>query len=127
MNLFSILTAAVIAFQPGVFIAGIAKAVILGISLFGALALVAEDRSKDKIETYLVAASCFAFVFWFLSLFVLFESVAPIVEIGGLVWLAYKWLDFSILRSLLALVVYLILNFIFHYLLFSIAFPGLLP
>lgn len=89
---------------------------ILAAILFGALVLLAENRSKEKIETYAVTAGIMGVLFWLLSLVGWF-LLGAFVWISALVlWTSYKLLDFSLLRSVGVLVAVLLGWMLLNYL-----------
>lgn len=77
---------------------------VFAVVFFGALVLMAEDRSKDKLQTYGVTAGCLSLLLWLLSM-VYWLFLPPLIIVVALVlWTCYKWLDFTILRSVGVLV-----------------------
>ena len=73
-------------------------ALLLGGLVFGALCLLTEDILKEKWQEYLITAGAFV-ILDILQKYVYSFGILPLFEVIALVWVPYKWLDYSLVRS----------------------------
>lgn len=104
----------VLAFDALTFFSTMLAAVIFGALFLGAVYCVAEDRSKAKRGEYLMTAGICAVLYWLLHMIDIF-LLGPLWVLIGVPWVCCKWLDISIARSLLALLIVMGGHFLLNY------------
>ena len=100
-----------VAFQASTFFGSMLAAAVFAVLFMASITLAAEDRSKAKLGEYAMTAGICGVIFWLLSMVNFFPLGAPLEVLGGTLWVCCSWLDFSLLRSVVAVVVLCILFF----------------
>ena len=115
--------ASVLAFQASSFFETMGGAALLSGIFYISARLLAPDKSEQKISEIGTAAIIFGVLYWLVSMVPFLSWLQGLMSSVGIVWLCYKWLDFSLLRSLgvmaIILVAYVILILILASFIFS--------
>lgn len=116
--------ASVLAFEASSFFETMGGAALLAAIFYVAARLLTPDKSEQKIAEIGTSAIIFGVLYWLVSMVPFLSWLQGLMQTVGIVWLCYKWLDFSLLRSLgvmaVILATYLVLIFILATVIFSI-------
>lgn len=105
-----------LAFRAVTFFTDMVQGILFGVCSLVAIFLMAEDRSREKRGEYLMAAVISAVIYWLLWM-AWGSLLSGAWVLFGVPWVCYKWLDFSLVRSLVALVVLLVADWLIRLLL----------